>query len=235
MAGATRSETILLERDVELARLSALMDEATAGRGAVVAVEGPAGIGKTELLAAVRQQADERGFRTLRARGRELEAEMAFAVVGQLLEPVVMSAGSAERRRLLAGPARAGAGALGLAAGAAPVSEFAALHGLYWLCVNLAERMPLLLTVDDVQWVDSPSLSWLGYFGRRVAELPALVVVSVREGDPRTRAPAVAAVVSDPAGRRIGLLPLSAHSVRTLVTDELGPAASAEFFRPAGR
>jgi DNA-binding CsgD family transcriptional regulator len=220
---------LLLERDVELERLSALLAEASAGRGAVAVIEGPAGIGKTELLAAVRRRAGGRGFRTLQARGRELEADMAFAVVGQLLEPALMSAGPGERRRLLAGPARAGAGALGLAAGAAPASEFAALHGLYWLCVNLAERSPVLLTVDDVQWVDGPSLSWLGYFGRRVAELSVLMVVTVREGDPRVRTPAVAAVVSDPAVQRIALPPLSMQSVMTLVRRELDEAASAEF------
>jgi DNA-binding CsgD family transcriptional regulator len=222
-------EPSLLERDAELARLSVLTDEAAAGRGTVVAIEGPAGIGKTELLAAARRQAVGRGFRSLAARGRELESGMAFAVVRQLLEPPVMSAGPGERRRLLAGPARGGAGALGLAAGAAPASEFAAVHGLYWLCVNLAERTPLLLTVDDLQWVDGPSLAWLGYFARRVAELRVLVVVTVREGDPRTREPAVAAVVGDPAVHRAGLWPLSRASVTTLVRRELGRAVSAEF------
>ena len=86
---------------------------------------------------------------------------MAFSVVRQLLEQPVLSASAGERRRLLAGPARAGASALGLEPGNSPVSDFAAVHGLYWLCVNLAERTPLLLTVDDLQWVDRPSLSWL--------------------------------------------------------------------------
>ena len=43
----------LLEREVELARVDGLLDRAGAGLGAVVVVEGPAGIGKSELLAAV--------------------------------------------------------------------------------------------------------------------------------------------------------------------------------------
>ena len=152
---------LLLERDAELARLSSLLEKACAGSGAVVTISGPAGIGKTQLLAAAHRLAADRGFRSLRARGRELEADMAFSVVRQLLEQPVLSASAGERRRLLAGPARAGAGALGLAAGDSPASEFAAVHGLYWLCANLAERKPLLLTVDDLHWVDGPSLSWL--------------------------------------------------------------------------
>jgi predicted ATPase len=104
------------------------------------------------------------------------------------------------------------------------------VHGLYWLCVNLAERTPLLLVVDDVQWVDGPSLAWLGYFARRVAELRVLVMVTGREGDARTREPAVAAVVSDTAVHRAGLWPLSRTSVTTLVRRELGRAVSAEFY-----
>jgi DNA-binding CsgD family transcriptional regulator len=219
----------LLERDAELARLDALLEQARAGSGSVVAVSGPAGIGKTELLAAVHRLAADRGFRSLRARGRELEAEMAFSVVRQLLEQPVMSASAGERRRILAGPGRAGAGALGLAAGDAPASEFAAVHGLYWLCVNLADRQPLLLTVDDLQWVDGPSLSWLAYLGPRAAESPMLVVLTVREGDPRGRANSAAAGADDPAVHRMGLSALSMASVAALVRAELGPAASAEF------
>ena len=205
MGAVAGTKPPLLERDAELARLGALLGNAQAGSGSVVAVSGPAGIGKTELLTAVHRLAGDRGFRSLRARGRELEAGMAFSVVRQLLEQPVLSASAGERRRLLAGPARAGAGALGLAAGDAPASEFAAVHGLYWLCVNLADRQPLLLTVDDLQWVDGPSLSWLAYLGPRAAESPVLMVLTVREDDPRGRANSAAAAADDRSVYRMGL------------------------------
>ena len=229
MGAVAEPEPLLLERDAELARLSALLEKAQAGNGSVVAVSGPAGIGKTELLAAAHRFAGDRGFRSLRARGRELEAGMAFSIVRQLLEQPVMSASAGERRRLLAGPARAGAGALGLAAGDAPASEFAAVHGLYWLCMNFADRQPLLLTVDDLQWVDGPSLSWLAYLGPRAVESPMLVVLTVREGDPRGRANSIAAGADDSLVHRMGLSALSVASVAALVRAELGPTASAEF------
>src|SRR5689334_6181632 len=220
---------LLLERDAELARLSVLLEQAHAASGAVVTISGPAGIGRTRLLAAVHRLAGDRGFRSLRARGRELEADMAFSVVRQLLEQPVLSAAAAERRRLLTGPARTGAGALGLAAGDSPASDFAAVHGLYWLCANLAERKPLLLTVDDLQWVDGPSLSWLAYLGPRCAESAMLVVLTVREGDPRGRANSVAAAADDSSVHRMGLSALSMASVAALVRAELGPTASAGF------
>ncbi len=205
-----------------------MLRQATAGAGAVAAIEGPAGIGKTALIEALQEWAADRGVRSLRARGRVLEADMAFAVVRQLLERAVMLASAAERRRLLAGPARFGGGALGLPGGAAPDSEFAAIHGLYWLLANLTERTPLLLTVDDVQWVDVPSLSWLAYLAPRAAELPVLIVVTAREGDPRARTPTAAAVLGD-AAHRLSLSALSPASAGTLVRRELGRNASPEF------
>src|SRR5499427_9633876 len=229
MVAIAKPKPLLLERDAELAWLSALLEKAQSGSGGVAVISGPPGIGKTELLAAMHRLAGERGFRSLRARGRELEADMAFSGVRQLLEQPVLSASAGLRRRLLAGPARAGAGALGLAAGDAPASEFAAVHGLYWLCMNFADRQPLLLTVDDLQWVDAPSLSWLAYLGPRAAESPMLVVLTVREDDPRGRANSAAAGADDPAVHRMGLSALSMASVAALVRAELGPAASAEF------
>jgi hypothetical protein len=111
MVAGAEPAPLLLERDAELARLQALLGQASAGNGAVVAISGSAGIGKTELLTAVHRLAEDRGFRVLRARGRELEAGMAFSVVRQLLEQPVLSASAGERRRILGGPARVGAGA----------------------------------------------------------------------------------------------------------------------------
>src|SRR5215467_14207075 len=95
----------LLERERELEDVVAALDRASDGGGAVLAVAGPAGIGKTRLARAVRKEADGRGFMVLSGRCTELERENSFGLVRQLFEPVVRRKGEHERSRLLDGAA----------------------------------------------------------------------------------------------------------------------------------
>src|SRR5450631_2851401 len=211
----------LLERGVELARVGRVCDRVGDGAGAVVVVEGPAGIGKSELLAAIRAGAQTRGFGVLRARGSEFEAEIAFGVARQLFEPMLRAASAGERRRLLGGVARVGARALGVEAGEPPADRFAAIHGLFWLCANRAERGPLVVLVDDVQWVDDPSLAWLGYLARRAGDLSLGLVLGLRTGDPGGERGELEQLVGEDGVDRIALGPLSAAAVGKIVRVQL--------------
>lgn len=60
---------------------------------------------------------------------------------------------------------------------------FASLHGLYWLVADLAANRPLLLAIDDVQWIDKPSLRWLRYLSKRLEGLPVVIVATHQGGD----------------------------------------------------
>ena len=219
----------LLEREAELARVDRVFDRVGAGAGGVVIVEGPAGIGKSELLAAVRANAQAHGFGVLRGRGSEFEQEIAFGIARQLFEPMLRAASAGERRRLLGGVARVGARALGLEAGEPPADRFAAIHGLYWLCANRAERGPLMVLVDDVQWVDDPSLAWLGYVARRVGDLALLLVLGLRSGDPCGERGELGGLVSDGGVERVALGPLSAAGVAAIVRAQLEEEADEAF------
>jgi DNA-binding CsgD family transcriptional regulator len=219
----------LLEREAELGRVDRVFHRVGAGAGGVVIVEGPAGIGKSELLAAVRANAQAHGFGVLRARGSEFEAEIAFGIARQLFEPMLRAASAGERRRLLGGVARVGARALGLEAGEPPADRFAAIHGLYWLCANRAERGPLMVSVDDVQWVDDPSLAWLGYVARRVGDLALLLVLGLRSGDPGGERGELGGVVRDGRVERMALGPLSAAGVAAIVRAQLDEEADEAF------
>lgn len=175
---------MLVGRDDELERLSDLIAQVRSGSGSVAILEGPAGIGKTALLAEASQRARGCGCWVLRAAGAELEREYAFGVIRQLFASIVGS--GPESRRLLEGAAALAAVPLGLVAasadGAADTADAqaAAMHGLYWLTANLSERAPLVLVVDDAHWADATSLRFVLYLARRIEDLPALLLVARR-------------------------------------------------------
>src|SRR6266700_3679933 len=104
----------LLERNAELARIESALAEVRTGRGRFLVIEGPAGIGKTALLAEARTAAVEGGMRVLRSRATQLERDFAFGVVRQLFEPPLVEAAELERADLLQGAAGIAAGLLGL-------------------------------------------------------------------------------------------------------------------------
>jgi tetratricopeptide (TPR) repeat protein len=176
----------LHERDAELAVLDAALGDAAAGRGGTVVVQGPAGIGKTSLLEAVREAAPDRGLAVAAARGSELETAYAWGVARQLLEPRLRGMTEAARERALDGAAALAAPVLlperaGAAAHADPV--FGALHGLYWLVANLAASRPQLLVVDDLQWADAASARFVAFLANRVDAVPVLLLAA-RRPDP---------------------------------------------------
>ena len=217
----------LLERDRELARADRAFDRLRGGVGSAVVVEGPAGIGKSDLLAAVRTGAQARGFGVLSARGSEFEAEIAFGVARQLFEPMLRAASPEERGQMLDGVAQVGARALGLEAGEPTADRFAAIHGLFWVCANRADQGPVVVVVDDVQWADDSSLAWLGYLARRVGDLAVLLVLGLRSGDPGGDRLELVSLAND--GQRIVLGPLSAAAVGTIVRAQLDQEAAESF------
>ena len=77
----------LLERNGELARIESALNQARSGSGTFVVIEGPAGIGKTSLLAAARTVAAESGMRVLRSRATEVEREFPSASSGSSSSP----------------------------------------------------------------------------------------------------------------------------------------------------
>ena len=95
----------LLDRDAELAALERQLAALRAGSGRVIVVEGPAGIGKSSLLAAVAADAEAGGVAVLRARGGPLEHDAAWGIARELFAPLRASAAWSE---LAVGAAGAG-------------------------------------------------------------------------------------------------------------------------------
>lgn len=227
----------LLERSAELARIESALSGACDGTGSFVVVEGPAGIGKTELLSAARSLATDGGMRVLRSRGTELEREFAFGVTRQLFEPPLAEASELERVDLLQAAAGVAAGFLGLP-GAPPLlgpaasgvdPSFSILHGLYWLCANLASARPLCVVVDDAHWADAPSLRYLAFLLTRLQELKVALLVASRPREPGTDVDLLATVTTDPSAEVIRLPPLTRTAVAQLVESRLPGTPAADF------
>jgi DNA-binding NarL/FixJ family response regulator len=219
----------LFERDRELESLAGLVEATTAGRGRCVLIEGPAGIGKSRLLAETRARGDG-GLRVLAARAGELERDFPFGVVRQLFEGLVAQSG--QRERLLvraAAPAASVFGALDDAAATSADATFATLHGLFWLSLNLAEQQPLLLAIDDLHWCDRASLRFLAYLVRRLEDVPILVAATLRTAEPGVDAQLVGEIARDPATVSVHPRALSEHAVAALVRDRLGADAADAF------
>jgi Predicted ATPase len=205
----------LLERNGELARIESALNQARSGSGTFVVVEGPAGIGKTSLLAAARTVAAESGMRVLRSRATEVEREFPFGIVRQLFEPTLIEASESERAELLEGAAGVAAGLLGLGGPATTDARrevadpsFAILHGLYWMCANVAAAGPLCVVVDDVQWADAPSLRYLAFLVTRVEELSVTLLAATRPSEQGVDAKLLATLMAAPSADVVRLRPL---------------------------
>ena len=137
--------------------------------------------------------------------GNRLERDFAFGVVRQLFEPPLVDAAEDERADLLHGAAVVAAGLLGLPAhhpraGSPSLRfdpSFAILHGLYWLCANLAAVEPLCLLVDDAHWADAASLRYLAFLLTRLEELDVTLVVAIRPREAATDAELLTTVTTD--------------------------------------
>jgi DNA-binding CsgD family transcriptional regulator len=223
-----------VEREGELARIDALLATARAGDGGLLVITGPAGIGKTVLLAAARERAGQAGMRVLAGRGGELESGFSFGVARQLFEPLLARAGETEREALLAGAARQALIALGEPGTASPApgneTLFAAVHGLYWLLVNASGAGPVLVTVDDLHWADQASLRFVLYLADRLAGLPVgVVLVSRPAGGDGAAVTPLARLEQIAAGSVVSPAPLSREGMRELLADEFGATPAARF------
>jgi DNA-binding CsgD family transcriptional regulator len=168
----------MVGREREIAEAGGFLAEA-ATRGGGLVFAGVPGIGKTTIWAAAVDDATARGFRVLVARPSEAEVELAFSVLSDLLAPVedtTLAALPGAQRAALENALRRGEA---LEAGVDPAAVGLATLGVLRL---LAEDGPVLVAVDDLQWVDPPSLRAVTYALRRLDTEPVALIGSVRAG-----------------------------------------------------
>jgi DNA-binding CsgD family transcriptional regulator len=227
MRSGDKSREALLEREAELDELIRVLDASRAGRGRVALVEGPAGIGKSSLLDACAARARERGMAVLRVLGDDVVMESSFAAVRELLWPELRA-----RATAFEGAARLAAPVFDAEAGAQTDRDrvSAVLHGLYWLVADLAAEAPMVLLVDDAQWLDAASSRFLLYLARRIDSLPVLLVVAVRTGE-TGEAQRLGPELEMLADAALRIRPLTSDGSGHVVRGVLGPRADEELCR----
>ncbi len=211
----------LLGRSAEIAAVEETLDAARKGHGNLTLISGPAGIGKSALLAGAEQLAAESGFAVLRAVGSEAERALPFGVVRQLYARLWTDRSSktdSAHLGVLLAP--------GLAGAAVAIPTYQVLDALYWLVSDLATEEPLVVAIDDLQWVDGPSLAHLTFLARRLEGLPVAVICAERahEGS----GPGFEEL-RERVDHSLPLGPLDAATVSQLVEERLGQAPSRGF------
>ena len=164
---------LLLDRVAESARLDELLDAARSGFGGSLVVVGDAGVGKTSLLEHAAGSAD--GMTVLRARGMRDELDLAFSTLADLVGRL-----SDQFGRLPPDQAAVLAGALAIGP-PREASLFAVLVAAQALVVATARERPLLLVIDDGQWLDTPSRRAVLYLARRAHLEPVAMLIAVRD------------------------------------------------------
>ncbi|MEN3264656.1 ATP-binding protein, partial [Pseudonocardia sp.] len=163
----------LVGRHRECAMLDDLLAGLRAGDSAVYVVRGEAGIGKSVLLKHVAAQAS--GVTVTRAQGIEADMELAYASLHQLCAPFFAGID------MLPGPQRdALQVAFGMAAGDPP-DRFLVGLAVLTLLTRASEARPVLVLVDDAQWLDQVSRQTLEFVARRLLAEAVAMVFAVRD------------------------------------------------------
>lgn len=170
----------IVGREQELAAIERLMVDARE-RFSALLLEGEAGIGKTTAFREALLMAQAGGFHVLACRPSASEATLSLAAVGDLLQAV-----PAKRRQALAAPQRSAIEVALLLAepderAVEPRAIAAALHSLV---TGLAAEQPVLIALDDLQWLDPASAMIVGFVLRRLDTEPVGLLALRRVSDP---------------------------------------------------
>ncbi len=163
----------MVGRSAECQVLDTLVRIVRDGGSEVRVLLGQAGVGKTTLLGHLRASATD--FHILEATGIESEMELPFAGLHQVCAPIL------DLRAALPTPQRAALeSAFGLSDTAPTPDRFLVGLAVIGLLVDAAARSPVLLVVDDVQWLDTVSAQTLFFVARRLPDVRVGLVLALR-------------------------------------------------------
>ncbi len=223
-------DAAMLGRAPELDRIREFLDRLTRGPAALV-IHGDMGIGKSALLRAALVIAAVAGIRVLFADPETPELALPFAGLIDLVDPVLDAAAELLPEPQLRALQIA---VLRQAPGPTPVESLAVAVGLLGLVRSLAHRTPVLIAIDDAQWLDAPSAAALRFMTRRLRDEPVGFIVTQRadataQPPPFLPSPSALDLTSIPLG------PLSDDTVTAILRSLPGPELSARQVRQVVR
>ncbi|HEX4735694.1 MAG TPA: AAA family ATPase [Thermoleophilaceae bacterium] len=228
----------LVGRDSELTELEAAFESAAGEEPAIVVVGGESGIGKSRLVAALRERAEADGAVTLVGECLDLaDAELPYAPIVAALRPLarerhpvldeLTSAERAELARLLpmvdAPPAEDGDSGAG--------AQLRLFEALLALLDGLGRVSPALVVIEDLHWADRSTRGFVSFLARSLSQERVLVIGTYRSDELHRRhplRPLLADIARQPRVRRLELEPLEREDVREALEDILGRTPEGE-------
>ncbi len=155
-----------------------MVDRLEVGTGGAKTLVGEAGSGKSSLLNAVASRAGRASVQVVRAAGAEAQPDLPWAAVAEICLPF-------EHRLDQVGAVRAHAlrCALALETPDGPIDGLAVALGMLGLLSEVGTARPVLLVVDDLQWIDAESRGVLAFLGRRLGDDPVALIAGSRTLD----------------------------------------------------
>jgi DNA-binding CsgD family transcriptional regulator len=218
---------MLVERREELAELAELLTECGNGRGGAALITGPLACGKTELLHAFGELAAEHGALLLSATASGAEQSLPWVVLSQLLHSAAVPEPLLDKVLPLLGHAGCADRMAAATAEASALPAAMVAHRVCTALLELSNRQPIVIAIDDVQFTDQPSLQTLLSMMRRIRGQRILAVLSAEAPLRQAQPAAWTELLRQPRLKLLQLGPLSPAGVASILGGRWDAASAA--------
>ena len=208
----------VIGRESELAILHRFQDSIPTGPSALL-LSGDPGIGKTTVWKEGLAGALQRRYRTLSCRPVEAETRLSYAALGDLLEPVLEEALPAvpepQRRALEVALLRS-------PSSGARADQRAVSLAVLGCLRSVASTSPVVVAIDDIQWMDLPSVRVLQFVVRRLKDEPVGLMTAARGARADVDPLGVVSAFAEDRVHAVHVGPLSLDALERVLRDKVG-------------